>query len=295
MISNSSVQDQTLCPLSNLKICNIAFKPSIMNVLFDEKLETVRNIMKRKKVLVAFSGGVDSTALASLAKEVAEKVLLLTVNSPTVPSAEKISAKKVAEELGLEHEEVAVDWLGSENLAENPKNRCYLCKKQLAQIWKMIAHQRGLEMVVEGSNATEMQGYRPGAAALQEEGVLSPLLEAGLTKIEIRQFLREKGVSVAESPSMACLATRFPYGTRVTQEKLDMVERMECAIMEIFEVKTVRARYHGDIVRIEIGAEERKKLFDIEKLDRIHSIGKSIGFAHITFDAKGYRTGSMDE
>ncbi len=266
-----------------------------MTVSLNDKLEAVRNILKDKKVLVAFSGGVDSTALASLAKESAERVLLLTVNSPTVPSSEKASAKRVAEELGLEHEEVEVDWLGNEELVENPKNRCYLCKKQLSQIWQVIAHQRGMELVVEGSNATEMQGYRPGATALKEEGVISPLLEAGLTKTEIREYLKVQGISVAESPSMACLATRFPYGTRVTQEKLDMVEKVECAVMEIFGVRTVRARYYGDTVRIEIGNDEREKLFDTEKLDRIHSIGKSIGFTHVTFDAKGYRTGSLDE
>ena len=261
----------------------------------DEKLEIARDIMRSKKVLVAFSGGVDSTALASLAKDVSERVLLLTVNSPTVPSIEKATAREVAVELGLDHEEVDVDWLGNEELTENPKNRCYICKKQLAQIWSIVAHQKGLDIVVEGSNATEMQGYRPGAVALKEVGIQSPLLEAGLTKNEIRQYLKLKGISVAESPSMACMATRFPYGTKVTQEKLDMVEKIECAVMEIFDVKTVRARYHGGIVRIEIGSDEREKIFDLEKLDRIHSIGKSIGFTHITFDAKGYRTGSMDE
>ncbi|MHA1907596.1 MAG: ATP-dependent sacrificial sulfur transferase LarE [Candidatus Thorarchaeota archaeon] len=266
-----------------------------MTATLEEKLNIARNIMKGKSVLVAFSGGVDSTALASLAKEVADSILLLTVNSPTIPSVEKNAAKEVAKELGLQHEEVEVDWLGEKDLVENPKNRCYLCKKQLAQIWQSIANQKNLEIVVEGSNASEMLGYRPGAAALKEVGIQSPLLVAELTKSEIRTYLRKKGLSVADSPSMACLATRFPYGTSITQEKLDVIEKMECAAIEVFGVKSVRARYHQKIVRIEIGAEEREKTFDITKLDRIGEIGKSLGFDYVTIDVQGYRTGSMDE
>ncbi|MDF1540337.1 MAG: ATP-dependent sacrificial sulfur transferase LarE [Candidatus Thorarchaeota archaeon] len=266
-----------------------------MTASLEEKLDIAKNVMKGKSVLVAFSGGVDSTALASLANEVADLVLLLTVNSPTIPSVEKNAAKEVALELGLKHEEVDVDWLGKEDLVENPKNRCYICKKQLAQIWKLIADQKNLEIVVEGSNASEMLGYRPGAAALKEVGILSPFLEANLTKPEIRTYLRKKGLSVADSPSMACLATRFPYGTPITQEKLNTIEKMECAAIEVFGVKSVRARYHQQIVRIEVGADEREKTFDVSKLDRIGEIGKSLGFDYVTIDVQGYRTGSMDE
>ncbi len=280
--------------MSNLKIGNKPREPTTMTDSLDRKLQIAMSPMKGKKVLVAFSGGVDSSVLAALAKEAAQQVLLLTVNSPTVPDVEKETAAKVAEELGLEHESVEVDWLGNEELAENPINRCYLCKKQLAQIWKIFANQRGLDLIVEGSNVSETQGYRPGEAALKEEGILSPFLEAKMTKDEIRRYAREKGLSVAELPSMACLATRFPYGSRITQEKLDMVERMECAVVEVFGVRTVRARYHGNIVRIEVGESELERIFDKEKLERIDTIGKSIGFRYVTFDARGYRTGSMD-
>ncbi len=281
--------------MSNFKISNILGVVITMTSPLEKKLDVARDIMRGKTVLVAFSGGVDSTALASLAKEVAASVVLLTMKSPTVPSIEESAARRVAKELGLDHEEIEVDWLGNEELVENPKNRCYVCKKQLAQIWQLTADQKNLDIVVEGSNATEMEGYRPGAIALKEVGVLSPLLEANLTKSEIREYLRDRKLSVADSPSMACMATRFPYGTKITLKKLDMVERMECAVVDVFGIRTVRARFHGETVRIEIGMEEREKIFDTKKLDEIHSIGKSIGFTHITFDAMGYRTGAMDE
>jgi uncharacterized protein len=280
--------------LSNLKIGKRLETAITMVDAYHQKLDSAKSLMLGRRILVAFSGGVDSSVLAALAKESAKQVLLLTVNSPTVPDVEKETADRVAKELGLDHESVEVDWLGNEELADNPENRCYLCKKQLAQIWKIFAKQKGLEIVVEGSNVTETQGYRPGAAALKEEGILSPFLEAKMTKDEIRRYAREKHISVAELPSMACLATRFPYGSKITQEKLDMVERMECAVAEVFGIGRVRARYHGDIVRIEVGESEFKKIFDKERLERIDTIGKSIGFRYVTFDAKGYRTGSMD-
>ncbi|MHA2424735.1 MAG: ATP-dependent sacrificial sulfur transferase LarE [Candidatus Thorarchaeota archaeon] len=219
----------------------------------------------------------------------------LTVHSPTIAEEERVTAKDIAEELDLPHHTMTYDWVGDHELNHNPTERCYVCKKKLASKWKETAASLGLDIVVEGSHASDLEGYRPGEAALKEEGINSPFLDANITKEEIREYARENCLSVADRPSMACLATRFPYGTEITADLLKMIEHLEKGIREIFGVRTLRARYHGSIVRIEVGPSERELLFDTEKLDRLHELGKSLGIDYLAFDVQGYRTGSMDE
>jgi len=188
-----------------------------------------------------------------------------------------------------------VDHLEDNEFTRNPRDRCYLCKKKLAKIWTEYASERGLDMVVEGTSASDLKGHRPGKRALREMGVTSPFLDAGITKDEIRKYARENGLSVADRPSMACLATRFPYGVQIIKKHVNMVDAIEHAVRRIFEVHTIRARFHGDLVRIEVGSDERDKLFDSIKLDELNEFAKSVGFTYVTIDAKGYRTGAMDE
>jgi uncharacterized protein len=259
------------------------------------KFNEVCSILSGKRVLVAFSGGVDSTVLAHVAKKCAERVNLLTVVSPTVPESELLDARAVAEELGLELKEESVKWLEESNLSENLVDRCYTCKRALANLWVQHAKSLGYDMVVEGTTATETEGYRPGLAALDESDVESPYLQVGVTKTEIREYARENGLSIAEKPSGACLATRFPYGTEITHERLTMVSTVEDAVREIFGVGCVRARFHGDLVRIEVGANELSQMFDPEKLQRLDLVAKDAGFTYVTLDTQGYRTGAMDE
>ena len=259
------------------------------------KFENISKKLANKEVLVAFSGGVDSTTLANITKSTASRVVLLTIVSPTVPQTELNEAMTIAAELGLEHIIRSFEWLETGNLSENPKDRCYRCKEELARLWKREAESLGLEVVVEGTTATETEGYRPGLAALKESGVESPYLDEGITKGEIREYANEEGLSVADKPSGACLATRFPYGTSITTERLEMVEKVEQAVKELFGVECVRARFHGELVRIEVGQDEMDHMFDTETLKKLNQIAKDAGFTYATLDTQGYRTGAMDE
>ncbi len=259
------------------------------------KFDTIKSNLRGKKILVAFSGGVDSTVLASLASDASSEISLLTISSTTVPKSELDGARRIANELGLELMVKEVDWFSDESLANNPVDRCFKCKQILSQIWMKTAKELDLDMVIEGTTASETEGYRPGARALRESGVSSPYLETNVTKEEVREYARSKGLSVAEKPSGACLATRFPYGTEINHQRLQMVESVENAVKEIFQVECVRARFHGDLVRIEIGESELDLMFDKSKWKLLDEKAHDAGFAYVTLDMRGYRTGAMDE
>ncbi|MGY5853037.1 MAG: ATP-dependent sacrificial sulfur transferase LarE [Candidatus Thorarchaeota archaeon] len=266
-----------------------------MNADTESKFERVRQMLQGKNVLVAFSGGVDSSVLAHLTAVTANKTVLLIVTSETVPIEEREGAKRVAEELGLPLHSISVEWLAHDSLSKNPRDRCFECKKILAEVWENYASEQGLELVIEGTTASELEGYRPGAEALKESGVSSPFLLTGVTKQEIREYARENGLSIADRPSGACLATRFPYDTAITEDMLRKVESVETSVKQIFNVQCVRARYHGDLVRIEVGSHEIDRLYDSEKMAELTDIVKSAGFLYVTLDMQGYRTGAMDE
>ena len=267
----------------------------LMNTKTKEKFDAAKREVDSKRVLVAFSGGLDSTVLASLVKEVASKTVLLTVSTQTVPQVELDDARRISKELGLDLVVKDINWLANEDLSNNSTDRCFRCKEILADLWLNTAEELGLDIVVEGTTASEVEGYRPGLKALEDSGVISPLLDAGLSKEELREYARERGLSVAEKASMACLATRFPYGTKINQNLLTMVEKVENAVIEIFGVKCVRARYHGNLVRIEVGANELERMFVLDKLRQLDEIAKGAGFTYVTLDLTGYRTGAMDE
>lgn len=259
------------------------------------KVEVIYNLFRDKSVLVAFSGGVDSSLMVSLARDVAKKVLAVTVNSQIIPPEEVERAKQVAKELCVDHMVIWIDRLDNYQFVANTPNRCYYCKKELSQHLKKIAYERGYELIVEGTNVSDIVGHRPGVLALREEGVLSPYLMVGITKEDIRIIARERGLSVYNQPSMACLSSRIPYGEVITEEKLSRIAEAERFIKQLIGLEVIRVRSHGDIARIEVGKNEREKLFSTEILDKIAKKIKDLGFKYCTLDMEGYRTGAMDE
>lgn len=246
-------------------------------------------------VLVAFSGGVDSTFLLKVAFDVlGYKAVALTATSPTYPDREFQDAKRLAQEIGVEHIIVESNELLIPNFAENTDKRCFYCKSELFDICKEKAKELGLNFVADGSNVDDMSDYRPGRDAAKELRVRSPLVEAGLSKLEIRQISKAIGLETWKKPSFACLSSRFPYGTKITEERLDKVEKCE-EILRSLGFSQFRVRFHNEIARIEVLPSEINKFLDKEIRNAIVNSFKQHGFTYITLDLQGYRTGSMNE
>ena len=258
-----------------------------------KKLDELQNFFKDKeKVLVAFSGGVDSSVVTALAN-IQSDTIAVTVNSIIFPPWELDNSKKIAEEIGVKHIIMHTNKLGR-SVAENNPKRCYYCKKELIAIFKKVA-QKEARIIVDGTNADDLKSYRPGALALKEGDLYSPLAIVGLKKREVREIAIHLGLSNADKPSMACLASRFPYGQKLTHEGIERVAKAEKYIMDLLKVRQIRVRNHGNIARIELGSKERKLLYNEDLMDKIVKELKYLGFNYVTMDLQGYRSGSMDE
>jgi len=248
-----------------------------------------------ESVVVAYSGGVDSTFLLKVAHDVlGDRVVAVTAQSSTYPERELGEAGDFARRAGIRHVIFPSAELDVPGFAANPVNRCYLCKRELFSKIKDIAAQEGMRHVVEGSNLDDLSDYRPGLQAIKELGIISPLRGAGLVKVDIRRLSQELALPTWDKPAFACLSSRFPYGQRITRDKLRAVEQAEQYLLDL-GLRQVRVRHHGDVARIEIPAEERCRLFDAELMDKIYEQFKVFGFAYTALDLKGYRTGSMNE
>ncbi|TFF91456.1 ATP-dependent sacrificial sulfur transferase LarE [Candidatus Thorarchaeota archaeon] len=258
----------------------------------EHRFDEVRDMLRGKRVIVAFSGGVDSTVLAHIAAEVATETLLLTIDMQTVPQFEIDQAVDLAGRLGVEHKVTRFNWTGDNELSANRPDRCYHCKRSLAKLWLEVLREREMDLVVEGTNATDVRGHRPGLEALQEIGVVSPFLSAGIGKEDIRAYARERSLGIAEKPAQACLATRFPPNVEITEERLAMIETVENTVRELYDIECVRARYHGDLVRIELPHDRIAEVGQSSTLDDLVHAAKETGFRFVTLDLEGYRSGS---
>jgi len=260
------------------------------------KFENLKNILKDMgTVLVGFSGGVDSSLLLKTAHEVlGDRVLAVIAQSDTYPEKEQKEAVKLAEEWNVRLKIIQTDELDNPKFVQNPPTRCYFCKNELFSKLKEIASSNGILFVCDGSNYEDLDDFRPGAKAAEELGVRSPLKEAGLIKDEIREISRWMGLPTWNKPSLACLSSRFPYNTEIDRDSLKQISLAE-DFLRNKGFTQVRVRHHGQIARIELEPDEIVILMDPDLRRDVVENFKAFGYAYITLDLAGYRTGSMNE
>jgi uncharacterized protein len=261
-----------------------------------DKLKFLKELIKAKgNLIIAFSGGVDSALVAKVGYDVlGSKALAVTADSCTFSKKELKLAKKTAKEIGIRHKIIKFSELESREFANNPIDRCYYCRKELAARLKKIAAREKTATIADGVNISDFEEHRPGIRAANEEKIWHPLVEAGIGKDEIRALAKKLGLLVHKKPSTACLASRIPYGERITNEKLERIEKAEDFLNSLGFVQ-VRVRSHQNIARIEVSGKEIARFFDEKLRMKVIKKLKQLGFIYITVDLEGYRAGSMDE
>lgn len=256
----------------------------------------IKQLKELSSVLVALSGGVDSSVVAALAYQALhEKAVAATFDSPLMVPEEIEDARVVAKSIGIRHIIQTVNELKVASITPNPLDRCYHCKLHRFRQAKALANELGFARVVDGTSASDLGEHRPGMKAIEELGILSPLLDAGITKAESRQLAHEFQLPVADKPSNSCLATRIPYGEPLTKDRLDRIAAAERIIKEIISIGILRVRDHGSVARIEVAPEEITTLLQPQVRTKIIRQLTQLGYEFVTVDLKGYRFGSFDD
>jgi uncharacterized protein len=260
----------------------------------NDKYERLKEILAEMgSVLVAYSGGTDSTLMLKVAHDVlGDKVLAMTAVSASLPAADRAEAEQVARQIGAKHILVESDETSDPEYLANTPNRCFFCKKETYGKLATYAERHGFQAIVDGTNADDSGDYRPGRQAASEYHVRSPLLEAGFTKAEIRQLSKGLGLPNWDKPAAACLSSRIPYGTTITLETLSQVERAE-ALLHGLGLRQLRVRHHGPVARIEVEPRDFSRLLDHR--DEIVTTLKAIGYGYVALDLAGFRSGSMND
>lgn len=266
-----------------------------MSTTLNDKTNRLRTILADMDgCVIGFSGGVDSTLLFAVATDVlGNRALAVTATSQTYPERELNEARELAERIGGRHLVIVSEELDIPEFRDNPRNRCYFCKKELFGKLRAIADQEGLGHVLDGTNIDDAGDHRPGRTAAEELRVRSPLEEAGFTKQDIRDLSRAMGLPTWDKPAFACLSSRFPYGTAITPERVGQVGLAEESLRGL-GFRTLRVRYHGSVARIELGEQEFERATGALRDDVVRLV-KAAGFTYVALDLQGYRTGAMNE
>jgi uncharacterized protein len=265
------------------------------NQTINEKNDKLAAILREMgNVLIAYSGGVDSAFLVARAREeLGDQMLAVTAASETFPQREFDEAIGLAKELNIPYFTIEIKEFENEDFLKNDKNRCYFCRSGLHGRLVTLAQEKGYPFILDGTNASDATDYRPGMKALREKGVRSPLKEANLTKDEIRTLSQQMNLKTWNKPSFACLSSRIPYGTKITEKAINQLDLAENYLLQDIGLRQVRVRHHDQIARIEVDPEELQTV--IANKDHIDQTLKTLGFSYVTVDLLGYRTGSMNE